>query len=390
MSNLKIQKLQKKYVQDVFEIESSLIGKCSLDSIEKTLESETLAYYVLLDENQVVGFFECSIVSPEAELFDIAIKKGYQGKGYSKILMNYFFVLCKQKHVETIFLEVNSINNVAINLYKNFGFEKYHERKNYYGDNDAILMKYVFKIWFCGLMNFVKFGSSKNFIVFLHGWGGSIDSFLWTKNYFPDFSLLYVDFAGFGKTPEPSKAYLVFDYASELKNLLSEFEIENLILVGHSFGGRIAIKFCHLFQNEYPSLKICLIDSAGIKPKRGILYRIKIWHYKRLKRRVSKNERLKKKLEKFGSSDYKKLSDIMKLTFIKIVNEDLSENAKTINCKTLIVWGDKDKETKPYMAKKLHKLIKNSKLIMFKNAGHFSYLDKREDFLFILDTFVRN
>ena len=146
MSNLKIQKLQKKYVQDVFEIESNLIGECSLDSIVKTLESETLAYYVLLDENQVVGFFECSIVSPEAELFDIAIKKKYQGKGYSKILMNYFFALCKQKHVETIFLEVNSINNVAINLYKNLGFEKYHERKNYYGDNDAILMKYVFKI----------------------------------------------------------------------------------------------------------------------------------------------------------------------------------------------------------------------------------------------------
>ena len=57
-------------------------------SIENTIESTTLSYYVLFKDNDVIGFFECSIISPEAELYDIVIDEKYQGLGYSKILMD--------------------------------------------------------------------------------------------------------------------------------------------------------------------------------------------------------------------------------------------------------------------------------------------------------------
>ena len=82
-----------------------------------------------------------SIVLDEAELFDIAVDLSYQGKGLSKILMEHFMNICKEKQVRTIFLEVNTNNIKAINLYTKFGFVEYSRRKNYYGDNDAILMK---------------------------------------------------------------------------------------------------------------------------------------------------------------------------------------------------------------------------------------------------------
>lgn len=141
MSEFEIKKLEQKHVLDVFEIEKSLIGNCTMRSILNTLESETNSYFVLEKDGKVIGFFECLIITPEAELFDIAIEPGYQGKGYSKMLMNYFFELCKNNKVETIFLEVNNMNSKAQNLYKKFGFEQYSVRKNYYGDNDAILMK---------------------------------------------------------------------------------------------------------------------------------------------------------------------------------------------------------------------------------------------------------
>ena len=55
--------------------------------------------------------------------------------------MNFYLELAKRKGCDTILLEVNSMNNKAINLYKKFGFVAYGERKNYYGENDAILMK---------------------------------------------------------------------------------------------------------------------------------------------------------------------------------------------------------------------------------------------------------
>lgn len=141
MDNLIIRKLTSFEVDKVYEIEEKYIGKCDRNSIEKTIESETLSYYLLFKESDLIGFFECSIISPEAELYDIVIDEKYQGLGYSKILMDYLFKLAKDNKVETIFLEVNSINSKAISLYKKYGFVEYSVRKNYYGDNDAILMK---------------------------------------------------------------------------------------------------------------------------------------------------------------------------------------------------------------------------------------------------------
>ena len=128
-------------VDKVYELEKKYIGECDIKSIENTIESSTLSYYVLFKDNDVIGFFECSIISPEAELYDIVIDEKYHGLGYSKILMDYFLNLVKESKVETIFLEVNSINNKAISLYSKYGFKEYSIRKKYYGDNDAILMK---------------------------------------------------------------------------------------------------------------------------------------------------------------------------------------------------------------------------------------------------------
>ena len=138
---LKIQKLTLEFVDDVVRIESELIAPTSKEKVLKTLESEKSLYFVLEKNGSILGFVEGLFLPPEAELFDIAVDKKYQGQGYSKILMDYFVSYSKIQGVETIFLEVNSINQKAINLYKKYGFEKYSERKKYYGDNDAILMK---------------------------------------------------------------------------------------------------------------------------------------------------------------------------------------------------------------------------------------------------------
>ena len=73
-------------------------------------------------------------------------------------------------------------------------------------------------------MKYLKFGNSKNFIVFLHGWGADKNSFLWTKDYFGDYSLVYVDFPGFGESDEPDEIWSVFDYSIELKKMLDSME----------------------------------------------------------------------------------------------------------------------------------------------------------------------
>ena len=136
-------KLTPKDAEHVFEIEKDLIGDCSLETILNTISNEKLNYYVLKNNDEVVGFFELLVISPDCELYDIAVKKEYQGQGLSKILMDNLLKIARENLCATIFLEVNSINNKAINLYKKYGFESYFTRKNYYGDSDAVLMKLV-------------------------------------------------------------------------------------------------------------------------------------------------------------------------------------------------------------------------------------------------------
>lgn len=149
MNNLSIDVLTEKYVDLVYEIEKTLIGDCDKNTILNSLTSDVLKYFILLKNDQVIGFFECQIIPPEIELFDIAIIQSEQGNGYSKILMDYLINFARENNCETILLEVNNINSKAINLYNKFGFKKYSERKNYYGKNDAILMKLELKWQFC-------------------------------------------------------------------------------------------------------------------------------------------------------------------------------------------------------------------------------------------------
>ncbi len=142
MEGFKIRKMEEADVCEVLEIENEHIGKTNKQTILDTLANDVLSYYVLEKDNHVIGFYELSIISPEAELFDIAVSKNFQGKGFGKILMQSVIETCKQSAINTIFLEVNSINKKAICLYEQFGFKPYAERKNYYGENlNAILMK---------------------------------------------------------------------------------------------------------------------------------------------------------------------------------------------------------------------------------------------------------
>ena len=143
-NDFSVEKMTQNDISDIFYIEKKLLGTGDIGTIASTLESETLTYYVLKYKgSEIVGFMEISMVKPDCELYDIAIKKEFQGNKLSHILMDFLIELCKREHCETIFLEVNSINSKAIKLYRTYGFENYFVRKNYYGKFDAVLMRKI-------------------------------------------------------------------------------------------------------------------------------------------------------------------------------------------------------------------------------------------------------
>ena len=214
-------------------------------------------------------------------------------------------------------------------------------------------------------VNYIIFGEGKDCVVFLHGWGGSIDSFKFVaENLKLNKKCLILDFPPFGKSTEPKTIWGVREYATALKEIIDREKIDKFDIVSHSFGGRVAIYFSSVYTNKVN--KIVLIDSAGIKVK-NFKKDAKILLYKIFK---SFGVQLN-----FGSSDYNALSSHMKKCFTKIVNEDLKCYAKTIKSPTLLIYGAKDKDTPICIAKKLNKVIKNSKLVIIENAGHFAYLD---------------
>jgi pimeloyl-ACP methyl ester carboxylesterase len=220
-----------------------------------------------------------------------------------------------------------------------------------------------------------NFKTNNEYVLFLHGFGGSTKSFEGLQNYISNkINTISLDLIGFGKSSKPPKYFTIFDYAEVVFKLLKKLNVSKVNIVAHSFGGRIAI----ILASKYKTLisKLVLIDSAGIKPRFSLKTFLKIKYFKFLKILAKLKLIKKQKLKKYGSSDYKSLTEDEKQVFNRVIKEDLTCLLKEIVAETLIIWGKKDKDTPLYMAKKLHKKIKNSGLVVFDKAGHYSYLDE--------------
>ncbi len=161
-----------------------------------------------------------------------------------------------------------------------------------------------------------------------------------SEKYFKVYSL---NFPGFGESDEPPEQWGVQDYMGVLHEFISKLDIQNPILVGHSFGGRVILKYTAKYGNVK---KIILTGGAGIKPKRKLNYYVKVYFYKLSKKLLKlpvlnkyEEDILDKMKSKLGSPDYKSISGVMQQTLVKVVNEDLRHLLPDIKAATLLVWG---------------------------------------------------
>ncbi len=187
-------------------------------------------------------------------------------------------------------------------------------------------------------------------ILFLHGWGSNREIMKMAfKNNFKDWKHLYLDMSGFGESSEPHRPLITKDYEIIISNFLNEINIVPEIIIGHSFGGKVAT----LLNPKH----LVLLSSAGILEPKPIKIKVKIAIFKLFK--FFKLENLR---NIFVATDGKNLSENMYGTFKNVVNEDFSEIFKNrnINYKTTIFWGIEDRATSLSSGKKISELIKNS------------------------------
>ncbi len=228
-------------------------------------------------------------------------------------------------------------------------------------------------------------------ILLLHGWGGTCDSFAPVVNALASlgFEAIALTFPGFGDVSEPDEPWGMEEYSLWTLDFIRENGLEGCPIIAHSFGGRVTI----WLASRYPGLfsKLVLVDAAGIRPKRGLKYYIRVYTYKLLKN-IGKlppfKGLLEQRLNNAGSADYRALSPLMKRVFVKVVNEDLTPCLPNIQESALLVWGSEDTETPPYMARTMERLIPDAGLVVFDGAGHFSYLDEFPRFMAVLKSFL--
>jgi pimeloyl-ACP methyl ester carboxylesterase len=221
-------------------------------------------------------------------------------------------------------------------------------------------------------------------IVVLHGWGAHIEAvapILAALDGAPD--LIALDLPGFGESEPPPEAWGVDAYAHFVLAFLDELEVPHAHLVGHSHGGRVSIAIAA----DHPERvgRLLLVDSAGLRPKRG-------WHYRRrvavakLGRVAAKlggppGRRLQERLRaRVASRDYLEASEAMRGTFRAVVGVDLSDRLPRIAAPTLLVWGDLDEDTPLWMANRMEELIPDAGLVVLEGTGHYSYAESPGQF----------
>lgn len=209
-------------------------------------------------------------------------------------------------------------------------------------------------------------------LVILHGWGLDGEKYRELAKLLADhFYVVVPDFPGFGKSSDPEKPYGVQEYMDHLISFLKNQGIREAIFFGHSFGGRVTIAL----SNRRPEMVkgIILSGAPGVEAfdllrsiKRFLSYLLA----KFLKpfAFVPFVSRLRHRF--YEKRDFGKVNGVMVPTFLKVIRESLAHDAKNIQKKALLLWGERDAISTVHDAKKLQQCIVGSELRVFPGVGH--------------------
>ena len=206
-------------------------------------------------------------------------------------------------------------------------------------------------------------------VLFLHGYGQNKEMMMPLLRRAEKFANVFaLDLPGSKNNPLTC-AFSIDNYVSYLENILNEYNFKPDIIVGHSFGGKLA----SFYALKHPTTLLLLAPST-IKPKFSLkkfvkirIYKIFKWMYKHQIIRSIPNSLL-------GSNDYRNTSGIERLTFVKIVNSYLQKKQlKKLTKEIYLIHGNRDQDVKYYQMKKFAKYSPNAHLIVIK-GDHFAYI----------------
>lgn len=197
-------------------------------------------------------------------------------------------------------------------------------------------------------------------IVILHGWGHSKAVWAEFSGKFDDRTTV-LDLPGFGDEQLISPLWGVDEYAKWVVSKLRSKKLSKVVIIGHSFGGKVAAAVALI----EPSLvaKLILIASPLLRRPSKVL-KVKIIAYK-VAKKLLPNMNIGQNIE-YKEAIKMRLGEV----FRNSVNYDATDKLKNISCPTLIIWGEKDPTSDIKIGEEMHRLIKHSRFEIIKGAGH--------------------
>lgn len=236
-------------------------------------------------------------------------------------------------------------------------------------------------------LSYIEVGAGEP-IVMLHGWGRDSSDFTSLIDSLPNnYRKIAIDLPGHGQSDEPSGDLSLDGINAVLLKLFKVLEIDNPILICHSYGARLGIKLA--YAGEITN-KLVFTGGAGIEIK-DLQYKIRVAHFKFMKilaNTIFYKQYKRDLLAGSGSVDYRNASEVMKGVMSKAVTEDLSDLLTYIDNSILLYWGEEDDATPLWHGEMMHRGMKNSYLVTKPNLTHFAFLEDSTDFNSYVSKFI--
>jgi pimeloyl-ACP methyl ester carboxylesterase len=220
-------------------------------------------------------------------------------------------------------------------------------------------------------------------VVFLPGWKSPVNLFCSVMGNISN--LLAINLPGWGGSEMPKEDWGLVDYAKLVTAFLEKLKVVNPIIIGHSVGGAVAVEY---LSSGEEAQKLILLGGALVRERLGRSQKLFIGAkiFRALFPFVNKKWR-QRLAGKALSPDYLEAGEMVE-TYKKLISEDRQVAFYKLELPIILIWGENDVATPYSQAKKLKNLNNQVILETIPGAGHYSFLDKPEEFKKIIAKYL--